>query len=142
MYRSILLVDDDADDQLLFHEAIHGIDSSIRLETADNGKHALNKLRSAILLPDLIFVDLNMPLVNGFEFISALKKEDALAHIPVVAFTTSTNPLDATRARRLGADAFLTKASSYPEQCKKLRRVVNTDFTDSTKALSENDYAF
>jgi CheY-like chemotaxis protein len=140
-YRSILLIDDDADDQLIFNDAIHNVNSNIRYDWADNGLHALNKLRKGLLLPDLIFVDLNMPVINGFDFISLIKNEEGLKHIPVVAFTTSTNPLDAVRARRLGANAFLSKSSNYHELCRKLRTVVNADLADFA-SRAESDFAF
>lgn len=132
MYRSILLVDDDSDDQLLFNEAVHGIDASIRLETADNGKHALNKLNNALLLPELIFVDLHMPLVNGYELISQIKQTDKLRSIPLVAFTTSNSVFDANRAQSLGADAFLTKSPDFKDLIFKLRKVLQTDFSSRT----------
>lgn len=142
MYRSILLIDDDADDQLLFNDAIHLVDSSIRFDWADNGQHALNKLRATKLLPDLLFLDLNMPVINGFEFLSQIKKNPELKHIPVVAFTTSRSPLDAIRARQLGADAFLTKPTDYHELCKKLRRIVHADLADHSTANAASDFAF
>lgn len=142
MYRSILLIDDDADDQLLFNDAIHLVDSTIRFDWADNGQHALNKLRATKLLPDLLFLDLNMPVVNGFEFLSQIKRDPELQNIPVVAFTTSKNPIDAMRARQLGADAFLTKPSDYHELCRKLRRIVHADLADKNTANSTGDFAF
>lgn len=142
MYRSILLIDDDADDQLLFNDAIHLVDSSIRFDWADNGQHALNKLRATKLMPDLIFLDLNMPVVNGFEFLSQIKRDEELHNIPVVAFTTSRNPLDTIRARQLGADAFLTKPSDYQELCRKLRQIVHADLAGRNAPNTATDFAF
>jgi len=142
MYRSILLVDDDADDQLLFNEAVHGIDASIRLEMADNGKHALNKLNNALLLPQIIFVDLHMPLVDGYELISQIKSEPRYRNIPLVAFTTSKSAADATRAQALGADAFLTKSNDFKDLTAKLRRVLQTNFQDRSQQESVINYAF
>lgn len=142
MYRSILLVDDDSDDQLLFNEAVHGIDASIRLDTADNGKHALNKLNAALVLPELIFVDLHMPLVNGYELISQIKQSDKLRHIPLVAFTTSKNVQDANRAQSLGADAFLTKSPDFKDLSFKLRKVLQTDFSQRSQSTPIINFAF
>lgn len=142
MYSSILLVDDDADDQLLFNEAIHGIDNSIRLETADNGQHALNKLQTTLMLPQIIFVDLHMPLVNGYELISQIKTNSRLQHIPLVAFTTSNSKTDSNRAQMLGADAFLTKSPVFKDLTTKLRQILNTDFSNSPDSRSIINYAF
>ena len=142
MYSSILLVDDDADDQLLFNEAVHGINPSIRLETADNGKHALNKLGNALVLPQIIFVNLHMPLVDGYDLISQIKSNPKFKHIPLVAFTTSKSQADSQRAQSLGADAFLTKAPDFRELTAKLRRVLSTDFSSRSQEHSMTNYAF
>ena len=112
LYKNIFLVDDDADDHLFFTTAINVIDKSIKCSVASNGLEALTKLNALEMLPDIIFLDINMPVMNGFEFINKLKAEKSLRGIPVVVLSTSDKEAD--RMYKLGAIAVLTKTTSIP----------------------------
>eukprot|EP01035_Chromulina_nebulosa_P054372 gene54372-74484_t len=70
--KSILLVEDDKDDQEFFIEAIKDIENVTLYFVANNGKEALDKLRNSKVLPDLIFTDINMPVMNGIECLTAI----------------------------------------------------------------------
>ncbi len=83
------LVNDDVDDQFLSREVIESINPTQHCDTTTNGKIALVKLKASASLPDIIFLDLNMPVMNGFDFLIQIKKENALSKIPVGIFTTS-----------------------------------------------------
>jgi CheY-like chemotaxis protein len=109
--KNIFLVEDDKDDQQFFIEAIEDIDKSICISMAQNGREAVDQLHNINPLPDLIFMDINMPFMNGFECLTLLKKHIRLKSIPVVILTTSNNPADAEVARGLGAIFFLRKPS-------------------------------
>ena len=112
--KSVLFIDDDEDDKLVFGNALNSIDSGIVYLTASDGIEALKILsEELIILPDLIFLDLNMPKMDGFTCLSHLKKSSELKSIPVHILSTSTNPKDMERAKNLGADRFITKPSSY-----------------------------
>lgn len=90
--KIILHVDDDPDDHLMVKEIIGEIDPAFVLHTAQNGIKALDYLMLAKLfneLPCLIILDLNMPVMNGYETYKALRKDPVFANIPVVIFTTS-----------------------------------------------------
>ncbi len=113
---TILIVDDDADDQELLQEAIRDLDGSVRCLSAGNGEEALRLLHGADgLLPDLIFLDLNMPRMNGKTFLAKVKQIDRLCLIPVVIYTTSKLEEDRTETRQLGAWQFITKPNSFEE---------------------------
>ena len=91
----LFLIDDDPDDQHVFAEALSEIDGSVSLLTASNGLEALETLRKgSSRLPDLIFLDLNMPKMNGKQFLKELKSEPNLQDIPVVIYTTSSAKTD------------------------------------------------
>src|SRR5687768_6390355 len=93
-YKRILMVDDDKHDQELFAEMLNEADSSAILSIAMNGQQALEVLRNAPVLPDLIFLDLNMPIMNGFEFLEHIKSKEqykAFKRIPIIVFTTTNN---------------------------------------------------
>lgn len=110
----ILLIDDDLDDQLFFTEVLEEIDPTIVCKVADNGLEGLRVLRSGFL-PDVIFLDLNMPAMNGFDFLLEFREEASWSNISVIIFTTSSHQQDKDRAKELGAKAFLTKPNTVHE---------------------------
>ena len=111
--NSILMIDDDADDQLIFKEAIHEIANKIECLFANNGFEALSQLIRLDPSPSIIFLDLNMPIMNGFECLEQIRKNGEWRKIPVVIFTTSNNPADKKKSEKLGAEFFLTKTSDF-----------------------------
>lgn len=114
MGKKFLLVDDDLDDTGLFHEALHEIDPTIICYIEHNGKAALDKLNNKeFLLPDIIFIDINMPGMNGWQFLEELKKEPEYKKVPVIMYSTSSYTGDADKAIDLGALCFFTKPSDY-----------------------------
>ncbi len=125
--KRILLVEDDIDDQVYFLDAIAEINSDIECKIANNGLEALQKIQE-IPPYDVIFLDLNMPIMNGFEFLSSFKTSKKTEHIPVIIFTTSKNPLDIERTKELGASLFFTKPNSFKILCDKLIQIFNTHF--------------
>jgi CheY-like chemotaxis protein len=121
--RHVFLVDDDEDDQLFFVEAIQEIDPSIHCSIAENGRKALNRLRALVELPDLIFMDINMPELNGFDCLKELKKCPRLQAIPVIMLSTSVSSKDIDYSAELGAKMFFTKPSSYTSLCDILKKI-------------------
>ena len=109
--NNLLLIDDDEDDQFFFKDVLESINPNLHCATAINGKIALDKLKANTALPDLIFLDLNMPVMNGFEFLTQFKKENALNKVPVGIFGTSNSIRDKELAKALKARVFLTKPS-------------------------------
>ena len=128
--KKIFLVDDDEDDQFLFKEALELIDPALQCETAYNGKIALEMLKANASHPDLIFLDLNMPIMNGFDLLIHIKKDISLSKIPIGVFSTSNNLRDKELTKDSGALFFITKPSDFQELVKKLREVLFTDFSD------------
>src|SRR5664279_4674386 len=89
-HMSLLVVDDDPDDRELFIEAVKEVDQMIECFTAKNGLQALEWLRDQThSAPDLIFLDISMPMLNGKNCLSAIKKDTRLQTIPVIIYTTS-----------------------------------------------------
>lgn len=115
MTHKILIVEDDIDDQILFIETIHSIDPFFECDTVGNGAEGINYLLNTNTLPSLILLDLNMPLMNGYEFLENIKKMDAFKNIPVTIFSTSNAPQDIERTRRLGAKSFFKKSTTLGE---------------------------
>ena len=126
--RKILLVDDDADDQVYFRDAINELNASLKCDIANNGREALDQIQQPPP-PDLIFLDLNMPVMNGYECLEFLKTEERYKNIPVVIFTTSRNKQDVEQARQLGAHLFFTKPTNFNTLCSKLNKILEMDFS-------------
>jgi CheY-like chemotaxis protein len=113
---SFLIVDDDADDKMLFIEAAKEIDDTIECLTANNGEQALEFLRNPEnRLPDFIFLDIRMPRMDGKKCLSEIKKDERLAHIPVVIYTTSKEGEESMKLRSMGAFHFMTKPGNPDE---------------------------
>lgn len=120
------IIDDDPDDQELFIEALQGLDEDCRCETAFNGQEAMQKLVSgAIPLPDFIFLDLNMPLMNGRQFLTEIKNNSDNRHIPVIIYSTSTETKDVQDTMQLGAVFFLQKPNRFDDLKQALAGIIN-----------------
>lgn len=116
MWKNMIcfLVDDDPDDQEIFMSALQELNESIQCVTANNGVEALEKLDpDKSFVPDFIFLDLNMPMMDGKQCLAEIKKIPSLSHVPIVIYSTSSSPDDINETRRLGVSSFLTKPSSF-----------------------------
>jgi CheY-like chemotaxis protein len=113
--KNLMLIDDDADDRDIFFSVIESYQGSIQCEVATNGQDALNKLIQLKVLPELIFLDLNMPLMNGRQFLGEIKKLDTLKDIPVVILSTSSDKATIAEMSALGAKNFITKPDRYSD---------------------------
>ena len=105
----ILLVDDDEDDKLLFVEALADIKKQIHCEYYNSGERALKWLATTIDLPHYIFLDLNMPRMNGIDLLKEIKGKPQFQHIPVIIYSTSRNEMHQKEAKRLGASLYIIK---------------------------------
>lgn len=120
---NILIVDDDADDRDILIDILTSIDSNIICTTAQNGEEALAILKNNHPLPDVIFIDLNMPRIDGKRFLQEKNKIAELSSIPAIVHSTSGLSRDIEDVKKLGAFAFVVKASRYLLLCAEIRRV-------------------
>ena len=120
MYQSqkvnVLLVDDNDDDLLMIQEAMCDNDHMKVLATLRDGHQAIDYLRREGIYaeapaPDMIFLDINMPKMNGFEVLKAIRSDAQLRHIPVVMVSTSRSDNDVRRSYAEGACSYLSKPS-------------------------------
>ncbi len=113
MTLRIALVDDNPLDRDLATEAIKEACADCTLETHASGRAALDHLRGATTLPDVVLLDLNMPGLNGFEVLTAMKADARLHLVPVVMLTTSSAAADVEQAYALHASSYVVKAPSF-----------------------------
>jgi CheY-like chemotaxis protein len=122
--KYLLIVDDDSDDIALFKEAVKEVAPHVHCSSALSGAEALKNLNEGTEpLPDIIFLDLNMPGMTGQEFLAEIKSIPEFQDIRVVIYTTSSREKDKEETRKLGAESFITKPSNFAETCKALSEI-------------------
>jgi CheY-like chemotaxis protein len=114
-YSNIMMIDDDDDDQEIFLTALQKVTNSISCIAVNNGCEALQKLKSKQIQPDLIFLDLNMPVMNGQQFLMEIKKDEELKNIPIIIFSTSSHSPTIALTKLLGAHDFITKPDKFED---------------------------
>ncbi len=142
---TLFVVDDDTDDVALFEEVLREASSSTIFQWAKDGEDALKKLEVATALPDLIFLDLNMPRMGGKECLVHLKNNEAVRHIPVIMYTTSSLSKDIEETMLTGAVCFITKPSSSNELKHILSSIISSmphNLKRSLQHLSDNASTF
>lgn len=118
--RYILLADDDKDDCILFKDILEELPLSTRLITVFNGEQLMQLLNEPTeRLPDILFLDLNMPRRNGFDCLSEIKQTEKLKSLPVVIFSTSYEAEVVNLLYKNGAQYYIRKPNSSA-QLKKL----------------------
>jgi CheY-like chemotaxis protein len=124
--KTCLLVDDDDDDKEIFCLALQIVDPSIDCTTASDGLEALSILTNNSFVPDYIFLDLNMPRMDGKECLKEIRKRRQLNNVPVIIFSTSSADKDIQETRKLGASSFITKPPLVATLAKKLSDVFSS----------------
>ena len=122
--ESILLVEDDIVDEMTVKRALSDINVTNTLNTVGNGEEALNFLRDKNnVKPGIILLDLNMPKMNGIEFLNIMKKDDALKRIPVVVLTTSQEEQDKIESFNMGVAGYMIKPVDYLQFVETIRTI-------------------
>jgi CheY-like chemotaxis protein len=104
------LVDDDVDDQEIFDLALQGVGTSTKLEFANDGVEAISRIQNdTSFLPHCIFIDLNMPRMNGQQCLQELRKIERIRQVPIVMYSTTVNPQYLADALNHGATDFIEK---------------------------------
>jgi CheY-like chemotaxis protein len=123
-FKNLLLIDDDEDDQELFMEAAREISKDINITVVPDAAIALDRLVKKTVIADVIFSDLNMPRMNGQQFLLEIKRRPELKHIPVIIFSTSSHAHTIQLVKDFGAYEFITKPGLFNELVSTLRRLL------------------
>lgn len=123
---TVLLVDDDTEDQELFAEAIAQLTIPINLKILNNGIDLMHFLYSDAPLPDMIFLDLHMPMMDGEECLTDIRQESQFETIPVLIYSTSYDWPQIERLFDLGANYFLQKPRSFNDLVSSLDQCIKT----------------
>ena len=111
----ILLIEDDAIEIMKLNRAVSSLLSEPEIIEANNGEDALNVLKERNIIPNIILLDLNMPKINGIEFLRILKNDEELKHIPTIILTTSDNKKDLLACYEIGIAGYITKPLKYQD---------------------------
>ena len=120
----ILYGEDDIEDFDIFCEVVKSLNPTAECINTTDGSETLQFLDNAIILPDLIFLDINMPSMDGKACLKIIKRDERLKTIPVIVYTTSNNVRDREHCLELGATEFVQKPNSLAEVRQKLSRFV------------------
>tara|TARA_B100001778_G_scaffold334984_1_gene350360 strand:- start:31134 stop:31544 length:411 start_codon:yes stop_codon:yes gene_type:complete len=116
----LLIVEDDDGDVELMQETLPE-DIEFRYRRALNGEEAMSSISAS--LPDIIFLDLNMPKIDGRQVLTSIKQDPRYKKVPVIVISTSINPEDIKLSYELGANAYLTKSGNFDEFSDQMQRL-------------------
>ena len=126
MEKKILIVDDEAHIRMLIGQTLEELeDDGVEFLTADNGASALELIQSE--KPDLVFLDVMMPKMNGMDVCQKVKKELALSDVYIILLTAKGQELDRQRGQEVGADVYMTKPFDPEALLSKAKQVLELD---------------
>jgi CheY-like chemotaxis protein len=121
----VLYVDDDSEDLEIFCEAVQTLDPTIECVVARKGEEALGILHSG-LVPDFIFLDINMPILDGKTILSEVRKDERLATTLVVMHSMNMDAKEIEEFKKSGANQFLAKPDHFQDLCDSLSSILKT----------------
>lgn len=128
----ILLTDDDEDDREFFAEAVEDLELNNPIEFCKNGIELLERLSDKDLgIPDIIFLDLNMPILSGFETLQQIREDAKFKNVPIIAiYSTSATEDGIKNTFGLGANAYIVKPLAFGDLKKLLKKVIEIDWKE------------
>lgn len=121
---NVLLIEDDTIEVMKLNRTITTLDSKHTIVEARDGEQALDILKGKSLLPDIILLDLNMPKINGIEFLKIVKSDPHLKYIPTIVLTTSNNERDLLECYKIGIAGYILKPLKYEDYVSKVEKLL------------------
>jgi DNA-binding response OmpR family regulator len=109
----VFIADDDDDDVSFLKSALKEVNTNVELIHFYNGRQLMNQLTTSSTSPDLIILDLNMPVLDGRETLKQIRDNSKYERCPVIILSTSTQPNERTNCTRMGADEYFPKPYNY-----------------------------
>ena len=140
-YIHIILADDDEDDRLLFTDAFRELKINTKVNTFNDGVELMDYLNTPnAVLPNVLFLDLNMPKKNGIECLYEIKKDNRLSDIAIAIFSTSSSEEHIEETFVKGANIFIKKPSDFTTLKKVLAEVVTINWQYHTSGLNKDNF--
>ena len=137
----IILADDDEDDRLFFTDAFDELRMTTKVSTYNDGVELMNYLnKEDALLPNVLFLDLNMPKKSGLECLQEIKANKKMANIAIAIYSTSASEEDIENTFVLGANVYIKKPSSFNDLKKILSNVVTINWQYHTNGLNKENF--
>jgi CheY-like chemotaxis protein len=140
-YIHIILADDDEDDRLFFTDAFDELKMNTKVNTFDDGVELMNYLNmDGAILPNVLFLDLNMPKKSGIECLIEIKKSHKMSGIAIAIYSTSASEEDIEKTFVLGANVYIKKPDSFIKLKKALSEVVSINWQYHTNSLNKDNF--
>lgn len=140
-YLHIILADDDEDDRLFFTDAFDELKISTKVNTFNDGVELMDYLNSNdAVLPQVLFLDLNMPKKNGIECLNEIKRDEKFKDIAIAIFSTSSSEEHIEETFILGANIYIKKPSDFETLKKVLADVVTINWQYHTSGLNKDNF--
>ena len=130
----ILEVDDDSDDREIFLEAVNSINPNISCKQVESGVEALEYLNNADVLPDFIFMDINMPKMTGYECVDVIAANPKMKPVQIIMYSTFFNPVDQKKFSARGI-RYLTKTARFSDLIEGIKKITSSEVTELAKSL-------
>ncbi len=138
---SIFLADDNQGDCISFGKALAEINLHTRLTFVNNGEQILQILNlNPSIPPDIIFLDINMPVMNGYECLEEIRRNRLLENTPVVMMSTSNDLETVNKAYTHGASLYICKPNSFPKLKEMLNQILLMEWDISVRQISESEF--
>jgi CheY-like chemotaxis protein len=121
----ILFIEDDTIEIIKFNRVLKTLGLNHTIIEAENGEDALVILKEKQTIPDIIVLDLNMPKLNGIEFLRIIKNDAMLKYIPAIILTTSNNHKDILECYKIGIAGYMLKPLKYEEYLDRIQKLVS-----------------
>ncbi|MBU3821810.1 response regulator [Flavobacteriaceae bacterium XHP0103] len=140
-YIKIILADDDEDDRLFFTDAFDELKINTRVQTFKDGIYLMNYLNEDnVVLPNVLFLDLNMPRKSGLECLKEIKKDPKFIDIAIAIYSTSASEEDIEKTFVMGANIYIKKPSDFKTLKKVLSEVVTINWQYHTNGLNKENF--
>lgn len=132
---NILLIEDDVIEVMKFNRVLSTLGLNHKIIEANNGEEALEILKVKDIIPDIIILDLNMPKINGIEFLTILKNDSYLRYIPAIILTTSNNHRDVLECYKIGIAGYVLKPLKYDDYVDRIKKIL--EYWSSNELISQ-----
>ena len=120
----VLLIEDDMIEIMKLNRTVSTLKLNHNIIEAKNGERAISILQKKDELPHIILLDLNMPKINGIEFLNIVKNDEVLRHIPTIVLTTSNNQKDLLECYKIGIAGYVLKPLKYEDYVLKIEKLL------------------
>ncbi|QWX83866.1 response regulator [Cellulophaga sp. HaHaR_3_176] len=138
---NVALADDDEDDRFLFKDAIDEIKIKTKLSLFNDGKELMDYLTLPnVILPEIIFLDLNMPIKNGMQCLKEIRENPKLNGLSVAIYSTSSSENDIEETFINGANVYINKPTNFGALKKAIEKVLQLNWQYQTSALNRDNF--